>query len=78
MRAVAALAVTASAAASFAAIDRRHEPLLAWLRSRGTQVGPITLAKSVVGAGCGAFASRAVMLLGVNVCPFFFAALLLV
>ena len=59
MRAVAALAVIASAA-SFAAVDRRHEPLLAWLRSRGTQVGPITLAKSVVGAGCGAFASRAV------------------
>lgn len=43
-----------------AAVDARHAPLLAWLERRGAALGPVRLGKSGVGAGYGAFATRAV------------------
>ena len=40
--------------------DVRHGPLLSWLSQCGADLGPVTLGKSTVGAGYGAFTSEAV------------------
>ena len=41
-----------------AAADPRHEPLLSWLEKCGSELGPVSLGKSRIGAGYGAFATR--------------------
>jgi len=38
--------------------DPRHKPLLEWLEGCGTELGPVALGKSRVGAGFGAYATR--------------------
>ena len=43
-----------------AAADPRHEPLLSWLERCGSELGPVSLGKSRIGAGYGAFATRGV------------------
>jgi len=52
------LAAVSLAVSAAAATDPRHAPLLSWLERWGTELGPVTLGKSSVGAGYGAFASR--------------------
>ena len=44
-----------------AAADSRHAPLLSWLERCGMELGPVSLGKSRIGAGYGAFATRDVV-----------------
>ena len=48
----------ALALASTTAVDPRFSPLISWLEGRGANLGPITLGKSGMGDGAGAFVSR--------------------
>ena len=61
-----------------AAADPRHEPLLSWLEKCGSELGPVSLGKSRIGAGYGAFATRDVaegeLLFSVPEVPFALAA----
>ena len=43
-----------------ATVDARHAPLMSWLTQCGATLGPVTLGKSRVGAGYGAFTTDAV------------------
>ena len=39
-------------------VDPRHAPLLSWLEKCGMELGPVSLGKSRIGDGYGAFATR--------------------